>query len=77
MDSIIVRKNWENKFIKCRIVGSVVALTKGTWHFKKKKKKMMGTPPINLIHKFHSFDLILIFLRITLNLLKANVIYDI
>ena len=76
MDSIIVRKNWENKFIKCRIVGSVVALTKGTWHFKK-KKKMKGTPPINLIHKFHSFDLILIFLGITLYLLKTNVIYDI
>ena len=75
MDSIIVRKNWENKFIKCQIVGSVVALTKGTWHFK--KKKIMGTPPINLIHKFHSFDLILIFLGITLYLLKTNVIYDI
>ena len=36
----IVRKNWENKFIKCRIVGRVVAFTKGTWHFKKKKKKL-------------------------------------
>ena len=73
MDLIIVRKNWENESIKWRIVGRVVALTKGTWHF---KKKIMGTPPINLIHKFHSFDLILIFLRITLYLLKANVIYD-
>ena len=77
MDLIIVRKNWENKFIKWQIVGRVVALTKGTWHFKKKKKTIMGTPPINLIHKFHSFDLILIFLRITLYLFKANLIYDI
>ena len=82
MDSIIARKNWENEFIKCRIVGRVVALTKETWHYQKKKEDIYiyiyrGTPPINVIHKFHSFSLILNFLRITLYLLKPDVIYDI